>query len=340
MTPTRRLASLLAVAALAFAPAACGTAPGSSSTAAGATAAKTKVTLTLNWVLYGEHAPFYYGLKQGIYAKQGIDLQIKPGSGSGNTIQQVAQKKTDYGWADTPALVKGISKGMQVKSLGVYLQKGPSSIESLESKHIKKPSDLEGKTVGGTPGDALYATFPAWLTANGVDKTKVKVVDLDPPAKIGALAEGKVDAIMGFFQDQAPTIEAKTGKKMSYLLYADFGFNLLGTGLVVHDETLSQKPDLVKKFVKATQDSWAAAAKDIPGAVDAMAGMTEQEPPKDVLTKQLTLTVTLLGLDTGQPGVNSDEKWTETIKLMSQYGGLDNAGPVNTYWDASYASKG
>jgi NitT/TauT family transport system substrate-binding protein len=40
------------------------------------------------------------------------------------------------------------------------------------------------------------------------------------------------------------------------------------------------------------------------------------------------------------PGVNSEEKWTETINIMTQYAGLQKAGPANTYWDASYASKG
>ena len=32
------------------------------------------------------------------------------------------------------------------------------------------------------------------------------MVDLDAASKISALADGKVDAIMGFFHDQGPTI--------------------------------------------------------------------------------------------------------------------------------------
>ena len=33
-----------------------------------------KVTLMLNWYVYGEHAPFFYGKEKGIYAANGIDL--------------------------------------------------------------------------------------------------------------------------------------------------------------------------------------------------------------------------------------------------------------------------
>jgi NitT/TauT family transport system substrate-binding protein len=297
-----------------------------------------KVTLTLNWVPYGEHAPFYYGKQQGFYSDEGIDLEIKPGNGSATVVKQVAQEQTTFGWADTPPLLSGVASGMPVKSAGVFLQKGPSSIESLSDQKITKPQDLKGKTVGGTPGDALYAVFPAWLKANGMSEKDVKIVNMDPANKIAQLAAGQVDAIMGFFHDQGPTIEAKTGKKVDYLLYADSGLNMLGTGIVVNDKTLTEQKDLVTRFVRATQKSWAEAAKDIPGAAKAMAGLAENEPPEDVLVKQLTLAQPLLQLDTaGQPGVNTEEQWQDTIDLLTQYGNLEDAGEPADYWDGSFA---
>src|ERR1041384_1273452 len=79
---------------------------GSGAPSQGSSPGTKKATLTLNWVPYGEHAPFYYGLKKGFYKAEGIDLEIKPGTGSGATVQQVAQQKTDFGWADTPPLLK------------------------------------------------------------------------------------------------------------------------------------------------------------------------------------------------------------------------------------------
>lgn len=294
------------------------------------------VTLTLNWVPYGEHAPFYYGLKKGYYDAEGITLKIQPGGGSGKTIQTVAQEQTDFGWADTPPLLKGIDSGMKVRSVGVFLQKGPASIEFVADKGFTKPSDLKGRSIAGTPGDAMYATFPAWLKANGMQPGDVRVINVDAAGKIAQLTEGKVDAIMGFFHDQAPTIENATGKKVNYLLYADFGMNMLGTGLVAHDNLLSRDPDLVKAFVRATQKSWAEAVKDINGAADAMAELAEQEPPKDVLVKQLTLAAPLLE---GTPGVNAESKWSETIGLMQQYADLKNAGAPSKYWDGTYAGK-
>src|SRR3954451_24133751 len=92
------------------------------------------VTLTLNWYPYGEHAPFYYGVKQGIFKKHGIDLKIQAGQGSGKTVQAVGGGQTDFGWADTSALLAAVEKGVPVKSLGVYLQTTPASVQFFTSK--------------------------------------------------------------------------------------------------------------------------------------------------------------------------------------------------------------
>ncbi|MDQ3789947.1 MAG: ABC transporter substrate-binding protein [Actinomycetota bacterium] len=298
----------------------------------------TEVTFTLNWVPYGEHAPFYYGIQKGYYADEGIDLKIEPGSGSGNTIKAVAQGQTMFGWADTPPLLNAISTGMPVKSVGVFLQKGPSSVEFLADKGFTSIKDLKGKRVGGTPGDAMYATFPALLEANGMKPSDVTVVNMDAANKIAQLAEGQVDAIMGFFHDQGPTIESRTGKQVDHLLFADSGLNLLGTGIVVSDETLSSQKELVGKFVRATQKSWAEAVKNPEDAAKAMAELAENEPPEEVLVKQLQLAEPLLQLDSaGAPGVNTEDQWADTIGIMADNAGLKDAGEPSKYWDGSHA---
>jgi NitT/TauT family transport system substrate-binding protein len=299
---------------------------------------KETVTFTLNWVPYGEHAPFYYGIQEGFYADEGIDLKIEPGSGSGNTIKAVAQGQTMFGWADTPPMLNSIASGMPVKSVGVFLQKGPASIEFLADKNIKSIKDLKGKTVGGTPGDAMYATFPALLAANDMQPSDVTVVNMDAANKIAQLAEGQVDAIMGFFHDQGPTIESKTGKQVDHLLFADNGLNLMGLGIVASDETLTSNKELVGKFVRATQKSWAEAVKNPEDAAKAMVGLAENEPPEDVLVKQLKLAEPLLELDAaGAPGVNTEEQWAETIDIMATSAGLKDPGEPAKYWDGSFA---
>src|SRR3546814_1008023 len=88
-----------------------------------------KVTLMLNWYVYGEHAPFYYGKEKGIYAKQGIDLDIQEGRGSAVTTQAVAAKTATFGYVDVPTMMRAAVKGAPVEAVGVALQTSPKSAD-------------------------------------------------------------------------------------------------------------------------------------------------------------------------------------------------------------------
>lgn len=109
-------------------------------------------TLMLNWYPYGEHAPFYYGVQEGIFAKHGIDLTIDAGQGSTKTVQAVGSDQVDFGWADTPAVLTNIDKGVKVKSTGVFLQTTPSAVQVFADSGIDTPQDLVGRTIAVSAG--------------------------------------------------------------------------------------------------------------------------------------------------------------------------------------------
>jgi NitT/TauT family transport system substrate-binding protein len=319
-------------------------AAGCASTAKPAAGSKSldKVTLTLNWYPYGEHAPLYYGVKYGIYVKYGIDLKILAGQGSGKTVQAVGAGQSDFGWADTPALLQAIGKGVPVKSLGVYLQITPASVQFFSDKGIHSPADLKGKKVAGTAGDALSKTFPVFLSQNGLPPSDVTIQNTDAAGKIASVISGQVDALLGNANDQGPTIHDKTGKPVTALKFADFGLNYYSDGLVASNGELA-KTDLVTRMVKATSEAWADAAADPMEAVEAMAGASQQLPSHNVLMEQLTTTLTLLhtAATAGKaPGADTESDWQTTVAIVAQAGLIPSAQPVGTYWDESVALKG
>jgi NitT/TauT family transport system substrate-binding protein len=302
-----------------------------------------KVTLTLNWYPYGEHAPFYYGKKQGIFERHGIDLRINAGQGSQKTVQATGAGRTDFGWADTPALLAGVGTGLPVRSVGVFLQTTPASVQSFTEKGIKKPADLKGRRIAGTAGDALSRTFPAFLKKNGLSESDVRIQNTDPAGKMAAVMSGQTDGLLGFANDQGPTMHNKSGKPVSYLRFADFGLSFYSNGLLVGDRKLKSQPDLVKRMSAATSEAWAAAERDPAGAVAAMRGASQQLPPPGVLTEQFKTTLTLLHTDATKgkaPGVNTEADWRQTIDLFAQTGVIGKAQAPATYWDAALSPQG
>ncbi|MGI5230894.1 ABC transporter substrate-binding protein [Actinoallomurus sp. CA-142502] len=302
-----------------------------------------KVTLTLNWYPYGEHAPFYYGKKQGIFEKHGIDLEIKAGQGSQKTVQATGAGQTDFGWADTPALLAGVAQGLPVKSIGVYLQTTPAAVQFFSDKAFKSPADLKGKRIAATAGDAPSRTFPAFLKKNGLVESDVQLQNTDPAGKMAAVISGKTDGLIGYANDQGPTMAAKAGKQVSYLKFADFGLNYYSNGLLVGDRKLKSDADLVKRMSAATSEAWAAAEKDPANAVAAMQGASQQLPAPTVLTDQFKTTLSLLHTDATKgkaPGVNTDADWQQTISVFTQSGLISKAQPPSGYWDSSAGPQG
>lgn len=316
---------------------------GGTSTPAGGRAGLTPVTLTLNWYPYGEHAPFYYGQLTGIFAKHDIDLTIRPGQGSGKTVQAVGGNQTTFGWADTPSVLAGVAGGLPVKSVGVFLQNTPASVEFFTSENIHGPADLKGKTIATTAGDALTATFPTFLKAEGMTLNEVTLQNVDSAGKIAAVISGRADALLGFYHDQGPTVANKSGRPVSFLKFADYGLDYYSTGLITNDATINTNPTLVREMVAATSEAFTQAEKDPAAAVASMAGVSPQLPPTPVLTTSWNDTVGLLHTASTTnllPGVDTDGDWQHTIDVFAKSGVLKNPGKPTDYWDPDFAPKG
>src|ERR671935_2817022 len=59
-----------------------------------------KVTFTLNWVAGGDHAPYFYAQKMGLYKQAGLDVDFETGRGSAASAQKVGAGQSPLGLSD------------------------------------------------------------------------------------------------------------------------------------------------------------------------------------------------------------------------------------------------
>lgn len=300
----------------------------------------TDVTLMLNWYPYGEHAPFYYGVEEGIFADHGINLTIEAGQGSTKTVQATGAGQVEFGWADTPALLANVDQGVEVKSVGVFLQTTPSAVQVYTDSGISTPADLAGTTIAVSAGDAPTTTFPLFLEAAGLSPDDVNQQNLDAAGKISAMLTEQVDGLIGFAHDQGPTIAERSGRDITYLRYSDVGLNFYSNGLITNDALIADDPELVEAMVAATSEAFASAAEDPDAAVGAMQGKDPQLPSQEVLLEQWKQTTQLLTTPAtaGEaPGVNAPEDWDATLTILSEADLVSGGTDASEYFDGSFA---
>lgn len=307
--------------------------------APGSAQAADKVVLLLNWYNYGEHAPFYLGLERGFYSAEGIDLEIQEGRGSGVTIQVVAAGSATFGYADVSTMIKAVAKGAPVKAVGVLLQRSPQSATGFADKNIREPKDFAGKTVVLTPGDSFSQIWPMLLKVNNVPEDKIKIIAGDAATKRNAVMSGQADLLLGNVNDQKPTIEEATGKKMHAVLFADFGVNTLNAGLFASNDTVRTKGDLIRRFMKASTLSVEAAEKDPAAAVAALIKANPKAGKPETVKSSLDVTLPLYRTkrtEGQRPFRVNAEDFAETLDILKKYGGLEGDAAMDRYYTADF----
>ncbi len=299
-----------------------------------------KVSLRLDWVVVGKHAPYFLGKELGYYESADILLDIQGGKGSGNTAQLVAAGSQTFGYLDAGILIRSIQEGAPLKSIMVVKQKTPFCIVSLQESGIRSPQDLEGKFLAATTGvnDPILSLLPALMQKNGADFSRVQVVQVASQAKEGLVLTGRVDAMTGSITAQPPAFEAQ-GYDIDVLSYSDWGINPISNVLVTHNNLLQDDPELVRDFLGATSRSIEASLRD---PEDAVAALTKAYPETDtqVALLQLQWFFKLIQPEQTQAvfGYHDRQSWEDLQDLQIQYLGLREEWDVSRYFTNDFLS--
>jgi NitT/TauT family transport system substrate-binding protein len=290
--------------------------------------ARDKVVLMLNWYVYSEHAPFFLGKEKGYYDAEGIDLEIQEGRGSGVTVQAVAAGSATFAYADVTTMIKAAAKGAPVRAVGVALQVSPMSVMGFADKNVKTAKDIVGKTVAMTPGDSMSQIWPLFLKKTGLQENQFKTVSGDAQTKLNAVINGQADLLLGYVMDQNIKLQDATKKPVQVVRFADYGVNLISSGIIASKDTLAGKPDLVKRFMRASTRALEEAEKNPEAAVDATLKANPKSGQRDTMLTGLKLTTALYHTDetkNQRPFRVSMKNVSESLDLLVQYGGMEAA---------------
>lgn len=305
--------------------------------------AETKIRFTLDWLPGSYHAPFFIALYKGYYRAEGLDVTIDRGKGSGQVVQQLATNVYDIGYPDINVLMEFNAKNPNLAFPEVMIgyEQNPSGLFFLKSSGIKTIKDIEGKTLGPVANDSTYKTLPVFAKLNNLDLGKVKIQYLDPALREALLIKGQVDAITGQYFRSVIDLHGRGVKyeDIGSFMYRDYGLDMYGNGVAVSRTFLTEHPDAVKGFLRATIKGVKDMIRDPEMAVEMV---TKAEPllRKDIELERLKLALncciaTQNVLKNGYGGADP-ARLERTIALISEGYGLPRRPTAAEMFDGSF----
>jgi NitT/TauT family transport system substrate-binding protein len=292
---------------------------------------RTSATLRVDWIPGSHHIGPLLAVERGYYAAEGLDLDVKPGKGSGATVQVVATGGDMFGFADAGVMAIAVSKGAPVIMVANTTPRGPNGAITLGPKLVT-PRELEGKSLGMVPGESSQAAVAALMTKYQIPPSAYRVISVEAASKVPALLARRVDVIPGFrFGDYLRAWAQNKDTKIT--LFSDWGLNILGNGYFVTTTTLEQKPELVRAFLRATMRGWKDAIADPRAGVAALM-KAYPETNREFAELGLPMVIEHMSSDAtrGKPlGYMAEQDWKVTLDVMKG-AGLEGDFPPSKFY--------
>jgi putative hydroxymethylpyrimidine transport system substrate-binding protein len=325
--------SLLTVAVLTcLALAACGEKKESVTAASGA---PQRVTLMLDWFPNADHVGIYQALAAGDFSAAGLDVHVQVPSDPAAPLQLLAAGKVDFAVSYEPEVMLARNQGEPLVSVAALVQKPLTSIVSIGSKHVKRASQLRGKTVGDAGIPYQHAYLTTILNGAHVPISSVKEVNVGSNL-VPQMLSGRVDATLGAYWNYEAIQLQQLGKHPNVIRMDQVGvpaYNELV--LVTRESELQKHLDVVRRFVQALARGYQAARSDPSAAV---ANLLKASPSLSRKLQLASVRATLSdyfpsGTDAGKPwGWQDQTQWTAYGRWMLSNRLISNP---NAFIDAS-----
>ena len=254
-----------------------------------------KVTFLVSWLPGGDEALAYVAAQKGLFAAEGLDVTIMSARGSSDVVTKLASGVADIGEGGLAGLLQARAKSdVPVKAVMSIFTKQPDSIFTTEGSGIKSLQDLVGKQVATATFTSSNVVWPLILKKNGIDPDKITLTKVDPGALAPMLATGKADATINW-STVAPLFDkalSESSKKLVILPWSKYGFEGYGLSIFASDKTIKERPEVLRKFLKAYVAAAEMAAKDPKIAATSIKAMVP-ELNADVAEQQFAATLPL-----------------------------------------------
>jgi NitT/TauT family transport system substrate-binding protein len=163
-------------------------------------------------------------------------------------MQAMVAGQLDAAYVGTAPPITAIAQGLDAKIVAGVNING-SNLVFKPGEPFVGPQSLEGLRIGTFPPGSIQDTvLKTWLTQNGVDLSKVKIIAMGPGDAVTAIEAGKVDGV--FLPHPSPAIIEIDKKGKDVMASGEMWPDHACCSLVVSGKLMRDNPAMVEQIIK------------------------------------------------------------------------------------------
>lgn len=209
------------------------------------------IKVVLDWTPNTNHTGLYVAVDQGYYEEEGLNVEIiQPGQAGADTM--VASGEVPFGVSYQEGVTQARTQGVPIVSIAAVIQHNTSGFAAPADRNIESPADFEGKTYGGWGSPIDSAVLETIMSLEGGDVNKVKNVNMGDADFFTAIKRD-IDFAWIFYAWTGIEAELR-GEPIDMFYVKDYSEKLdyYTPVLISNEKTISEDPELVKAFMRAT----------------------------------------------------------------------------------------
>ncbi|RZL65255.1 MAG: ABC transporter substrate-binding protein [Variovorax sp.] len=211
--------------------------------------AQDKVVLATNWRAQPGHGGFYQALADGTYKKFGLDVEIQQGGPQVNNRPMLPAGKIDFLMTGNMLMAFDNAKQkVPTVVVAAYFQKDPQAIIAHPGQGFEKFADLAKAKTVLLAKDGQISYWQWMKKAYGVRDEQVRPYNYS----LSQFLADKQSVQQAYATSEPFAVEKQAGFKPVVLSLADAGWSTYGMVIETRQDLVKSKPDVVRRFVEAT----------------------------------------------------------------------------------------
>ena len=300
----------------------------------------TEVKFGTNWVAQAEHGGFYQSVADGTYEECGLSVEIVPGGPQVNNRALMLAGRIDFHMGgDLLQAFSAAQENIPVVNLAAIFQKHPQVI-------VAHPGEAESwdelKDLTLLIGDNGFQSYYQWMiAAHGFTAEQRQPYTFNPAP---FLADKRV-GMQGYLSSEPYLVEKEGGFSPNVFLIADNGYSSYATTIETMQQTIDERPEVVKCFVEGSIKGWYNYLYNDNAAANALIQEANPEMSADKMAYALDKLKAWGIVDSGDAetlgiGVITDAKVEDFYNKMVEAGVVDTGIDFKKTYTTEFVGNG